>query len=717
MRRLSSKLLLLLVILLAFARLTWQLDAKSLWLDESFSLQRAESPWPELLAGCLPLTDGVMWIKTTDQHPFAYFVFLGLVLRAAGESEFALRFPSAIAATLLVPVAWVFARRLLRGRLRSLPAATPAWAALLAAINPFYLWFGQEVRMYAQVGLLALLSTYLLLRWADATPAGRRRLWLAGYGLTLALLLTSHYFAPLILPAHTVILLQELGRKGRGWALLAMAGLAALAFVPGSIALWLLARDLGAGANWTHISPRILIPDLVNAFSLGLSVDLAQVWPLDVLYGALAVAGALYGLAPRRRSAAPRGWLLPALVIVPPALLLVINAIRPAYMTARHMSLISGFFVLLVSGGLAWVWEIKRWVGALVAAVVVAGAAYSTVNFFTLPRYDNGDMRGLGHYLAERVQPGDLVLFRPIPWARLYRYYLPLDAIERGELVGYGSTWRGLPEEFPKAAPPAKPQTAVKGILDQVVLRLYGARAWYNCPTPPSPVAGRLASAARPLLGLPREDFAKELAALAQRHRRVWLVHAGTPDPEVASLLTQMFRADDRAFANSRTNMNLYLMLPVSPVRDRRPQAIEQPTDVIFGGQVRLVGYEMGRPVMGEGAIPVTLYWQPVAPISRRYKYILRLVAVGDGVAPRTLSLTETEPYNGLLPTTTWPAGSTIVEYTGVLSPAEADFTALRLALQVQVYDAETLEKLPVMRSSGVEAGEDPYTVILSHAP
>lgn len=702
---------LLLVVCLAFARLVWRLDTKALWLDEAFSLQRAESSWPELIAGCLPLTDGVMWIKTTDQHPFAYFVFLGLLLRAAGESEFALRFPSVMAATLVVPVAWVFARRLTRGRSRALPALTPLWAALLMAINPFYLWFGQEVRMYAQVGLLALLSSYLLLRAVTTPQAGRRRVWLVGYGLALALLLTSHYFAPLLLPVHALMILQELGRKRRGWAVAAAIGLAALALASGSIALWLLARDLGAGANWAAISPRIMIPDLVNAFSLGLSVDFAQVWPLDVLYGAVAATGALVGLVWARRSATPRGWLLPALLIVPPALLLIINTIRPAYMTARHMSLVSGFFVLLVGAGVAWLWEVRRWAGALVAAVLLAGASYSTVNFYTSPRYDNGDMQGLGDYLTERVQPGDLVIFRPLPWLRLYRYYLPLAAIEQGERAGYGSTWRSLPDELPKDAPLAKPQSAVKATLDQIVLRIYGAQARYNCPTPPSPVEGRPASAAQPLVGLPRAEFATELVALAQRHRRVWLIHAGGADPEVTSGLTQMFRADDRAFAHARSNMNLYLLLPMSPVRDQPPAAIEHPTNVVFGvqpGQVRLIGYEVGRPLAPGLALPVTLYWQPVTPLAQRYKYILRLVA--DGAPPRVLAQTEMEPYSGLLPTPLWPAGATIVEYSGVPTSAGADSGKLYLSLQV--YDAQTLQKLPVTVLGGAAQSQDPEVIL-----
>ncbi len=193
--------LLLGLILLAFARLVFRPDHKSLWWDESLSLQRAESSWRALVSGQIVLDDGLTAIATTDQHPFAYFVLLGSFIRLAGQSVMALRFPSAIAATLLAPMAWAFAR--LAARRRLLPQATPLWAALFTAVNPFYLWYGREARMYALVALLALLSTYLLLRWSAAEPGPRARRYLSGYGLAAVTLLSTHYLAVLVLPGGT----------------------------------------------------------------------------------------------------------------------------------------------------------------------------------------------------------------------------------------------------------------------------------------------------------------------------------------------------------------------------------------------------------------------------------------------------------------------------------------------------------------------------------
>ncbi|MBX3000037.1 MAG: hypothetical protein KF893_16065, partial [Caldilineaceae bacterium] len=149
------RLIVLLLLLMTFARLVWRLDANNLWWDESLSLARAESDWLKLLRGQIDMFDGATIIETTDQHPFGFFVVLGMLLRLAGDSEFVLRFPAVMAATLLAPMLWTWARYGVRHGF--LPIATSLIALILTAWNPFYLYYGQEARMYTLLALLALL--------------------------------------------------------------------------------------------------------------------------------------------------------------------------------------------------------------------------------------------------------------------------------------------------------------------------------------------------------------------------------------------------------------------------------------------------------------------------------------------------------------------------------------------------------------------------------
>ena len=652
--------LLVLLILLAFTRLVWRLDAKNLWLDESFSLQRAESSWIDIFRGVIPLSDGVHTVQTIDQHPAAFFALLGLAVRLLGKSEFALRLPSVAAATLFVPICWALARRLVRRG--CLPPAAPAFAGLLAAVSPFYLWYGQEVRMYAQVGFLAILSLYLLLRWIESGARRSRNLWLLGYLIALAVLLGSHYYSVLILPVQALVVYMRLAGQSQRRALLATAGVFLVGGTFAIPAAWQMIIQPGAGSNFASVSLRILGPDLVNAFTLGLSVDLARVWPLDMISAAVAIIGAVWGL--RSRTAIARGgWLLPAFVLVPAILLLGLNALRPAYMNARHMSLISGGYLLLLSAGLAWLWQLRRWLGGAVMGLLLVGMIYSSVNYYTAPEYAKGDMAGMGQQLAEQMQPGDLLLIEPPTWGRLFRYYLPLDDIERWQRAGQTTGWRAFPS----------------------------------------------LSSSQP------GDFDALLATFRNQYKRIWLARS-VPESQLTALTQgNSFRTQEWGFASPFTYLRLELFQIDPPVIDRLSAAAHQLTDATFANGISLRGYEVGQSFEPGRAVPITLYWQVAEQPDRRYKYILRWIVRGDDGVDHAVAITEKEPYDGLLPTSMWTPGIIIREYTTVLPPAGAIPGEGYLSLQM--YDRETLQKSPVRSAAGLQATADGDTLILSVAP
>ncbi len=650
---------LLLLVLLAFARLTWQLDGKALWWDESLSLQRAESSWLDLLLGRLPITDGFTRNVTIDQHPFGYFVLLGLWIRLAGIQEFALRFPSVMAATLLVPSAWAFARHL-AGRGAVAPSA-PIWAGLLAALNPFLLWYGQEARMYTLVALLAVISTLALLRWSEAQrvadPGAGRRLW--GYGASLLALLSSHYFAVLLMPVHALVIVRRLSVRHRRWAWLLGGGLLAGGGLLVGGAAWVILRQPGSGENFAPVSPAILLPDLLNAFSLGLSVDIDDVRWLDGLFGLVALLGLTQGWpgSVGRRPRLDLRWVLLGFVLAPPSLLLLIGLVRPAYMNARHMSLIAGGFIVLVGAGLGWLWQRRPWLGVGVAGILVAGMLVSSANYFQDPRYGKDDFPGLGRYLRQELQPGDLLLLDPPELQRLYRYYLPLDLVEAGQRAGQGARWQSVP------------------------------LLCHECPSP------RLF----PLL-----------EELRQQHRRIWLVTSGMfpfSDPEKqieAWLQEHAFRVREKSFASTTSFLELDLFLPQLPLVDEMPLSAT-PVNAQFGEEIRLLGYQVGRSLGPGSAVPLTLYWQALKPLERRYKYVAQLVPVeGEEVFPPT----EREPYDGFLPTIWWPQDRIVVELSQLAGPDPESEGTHRLRLLVFVYDSESLERLAVISTKAGQVAD-----------
>jgi mannosyltransferase len=637
--------LLLTLILLAFGRVTWRLGAQNFWWDESLSLQRAEQGWWPLIRGELVLKDGFSGLMTIDQHPFFSFLLQGVLIRLAGTSEYVVRFPAAAAATLLVPALWVLGRRLVKQG--AVPPGTPDWVALLGAVNPFYLWYGQEGRPYALWALLAGLSTYLLLRMLAHKPL--RLVEVAGYGVTLVAFLATHYLGVFLVPLHGLIIFAYLARHNLRRALLGLAGLGLVGAGAAAVALWQLIRP-GAGDNLNRITLGVLVPDLLNAFSMGLSVDINDVWWLDLFFGLLAVLGVVWGLRSWQRIE-QGGWILPLFVLIPVVILLVINIIRPAYMNARHMSLISGGFLLLVATGLGALGRWRPWLAGLAAVPLVVGAGYSTVNYFTLPQYGKDHYAELGQYLHEHLLPGDVLLLNPPSSWRIFRYYLPLDLLDQAIAEGEQVVYYGVP------------------LLN---------RSW-------------------------EETFA-QLDNSRGGFRRIWHANSGTHpyfdlENQVEGWLNKNaieFRSERFFSPNSIVALELYL--PDAPV-DEGPLAdlpIQYRTDVAFGEQIHLVGYDVGEPLGPGFARPVNLYWRVTSKPEHRYKYILRLVEVQPDGSQQLVAVTEREPYGGVAATLYWDPGKTIIEYSEFDPGTDGlELNSGRYQLTLQMYHAETLEKLP----------------------
>lgn len=677
------RLLLLGLILAGFGRLLWALDAKNLWWDESLSLQRAEAGLFDILSGRLLLRDGLTDLVTYDQHPFFFFLVQGLLLRLAGMSEFVLRLPSAMAATLLIPLVWVWGRRLAAWQVAAPSVAY--WAALIAAAHPYYLWYGQEARPYALWAALALLSTYCLGRAIDLgcddldCEAGTRqaRRWWIGYAVTALMFYTTHYYAVFLLPVQALMVALWLWRSRPrlalgvvGAALLTGAGV-------GFFAFWSIVIRQHGGGNFPEVGWSILFPDLLNAFTFGLSVDITDVWGLDLLFAGVALLGAVASMGSWARIRRG-GWLPVAMVLGPVAALLVANLIYPAYMNARHMSLIGGGYMLLLALGLGAIsappWLRLRLAGmaaaGLLALVLLVGMGVSTRNYFTLEAYAKDDFDAVGSYLNRRLAPGDLLLIKsPFAW-RIFSYYLNVEAIEVARAKGVQIAWYGVP---------------------------LTRRTW--------------------------ADNTAQIEAWADAYRRVWLVLSNTfPYAERGQsteewMAEHLFRVQHTTYF-SHSSLQSALFLDEVPVYEGLPEGVATPVDVAFGDLIKVVGVAAGPAPSNALAAPVTLAWEVAEMTPHHYKYILKLVEVDESGGLRDISVTEREPYDGAIPTIYWEPGKTIVEYTELPPtdwPDPADPAAGRYRVALQVYRADTLEKLPVTGAGGFEIAPDGVTLLMPY--
>jgi mannosyltransferase len=658
MSRQLARVLLLLLVLVAFARLVYRLGDKNLWLDEAFSLQRAEASWPALILGDLAVGPELAATAVTDTHPFVFYGLLKLALPFVGTSEFGLRWLPACAATVLVPLLWSLSRRLVR--LRAVPPGAPWWAASLAAASPFYLWYGQEARMYAPIALFAALSTYLLLAWSDSPPGRLRMRYLAGYGISLALLLGSHYLSLLILPVHAVLVYQSLSVRSRRRGLVGAAAVLACGLAPGGVAVWQLVYKAGSVAHFASVSFSLLIRDVLHSFTVGQSADANRFLWLELIYGALVVGGAAWGWL-HRRPGPNQAWLLPTWLLAPMLLLAALNLWRPAYMNSREMSVISPAFVLSLAGGFGWLWQRNRVISVLISATLLVFLGYSTVSYYTDPNLGKGDMSSLGRYVENEIQPGDVLITEPSHWWRLFQYYLPVDALGRGAQTGAGTGWRSMPV-------PGQP---------------WGATA-------------------------------ADLEMLTTQFRRIWLART-EPHSRLADWLAQhTCRVRGENFPSPITFIRAELYVPMWPVLTGSPApgTIQRPAQAVFGDGVRFLGYSNGQRLAPDAPVPLTLYWQAAKPLAVRYKYRIDLIANKSG---EQVAVTDREFNSGCRPTPTWQSGSTMVEYTAIQVPKQRAPGGYHLELIV--YDADTLDRLPVMVVAGASRAADGETLILPALP
>ncbi len=188
------------------------------------------------------------------------------------------------------------------------------------------------------------------------------------------------------------------------------------------------------------------------------------------------------------------------------------------------------------------------------------------------------------------------------------------------------------------------------------------------------------------------------LAPLLADHRRLFVLYWGDAEADphrfVETALSQRaYKAHDRWYG--RVRLAIYGTAAL-------PQAPQATLNARFGDYLLLRGYALvdaDQTFLPGDVVPLTLFWQAQVPIDRRYKVTIQLLdAQGRLVAQR-----DTEPRDGLLPTSEWSLGQTLADRYGVWLPetlSPGDYT-----LFVGLYDVQTGQRLPV--TAGVQTVDD----------
>jgi mannosyltransferase len=419
-----QRIFLLILTLLAFGWRMARLDFQSLWRDEVDAIYFAVRDLSETLS---------MFVQAAQNGPL-YFLSLRPWFAVVGSSEFALRFPSAAAGTLSVLLVWHVGRRLLPAAPEVRMPASAAWVnvaalgALLFALNPYQIWYGQEGKMYATNTALALLATWLWLRGVDT---GGWRTWLA-YLVAVSAAMYVHLLMVLLIPLHLLwfFIAWPLARRHwRGYGL-ALAGLT-LPYLPMLWWHWMLltSPEKLSGFNFTPLDA--MLPALALSHARGFITATPLWWLAPVFF--LLGAGLIFGvtmigdrgdamhtpLAPARRLALLVSWLL-----LPITMIYIISLRQPVF-TERYIIWIGPAALLLMALGLRVVAANSGRLALPLTAIflIYVLGLWSGLAWQQKTQVIKYDLRSAMQYVDQHRSRDDLLILQ-IPhqeWA--YRYY------------------------------------------------------------------------------------------------------------------------------------------------------------------------------------------------------------------------------------------------------------------------------------------------------
>jgi 4-amino-4-deoxy-L-arabinose transferase-like glycosyltransferase len=455
------------------------LDLQSLWYDETFTQSVVRQP-----------SLGDLWerIRVTESTPPLYYLVTWAWTELVGSTgDAALRTPAALAGVLVVPAAFLAARRPAGPRLALAVAA-------LAAVSPVLVAYSLNARAYSLVVLFGCLSL-----WALGEAIARRGArWLAAWALLAAACVWTHYYAGFLVVAEFAVLLWRLPELR---ARVALAGLAVGVLFAPLVPLVTDQRDERA----SHIDSLPLgerVEQAVRQLAAGPNP------PSRVLEGlaiALAVGGVAVGvyLARRRAGLALLGGIGAAAAVAP--LVLALLGIDDHFFM-RNLLVTWAALAAVAALGLT-----RARAAPLAAAVVVALALVIWTHADW--RYQNADWEGALAIVGDDPAPVLVLpgLNQAVPNAYLLRRPIihPLIAQSAWVIVEPGRSGRPDLEQlegFPRSLPRGFRQTQARTYRGFRVIRIeadaplplgpadfgtdqIGGQPVFLAPAPPAPPA------------------------------------------------------------------------------------------------------------------------------------------------------------------------------------------------------------------------------------
>lgn len=456
------------ITLLGFGLRFYAIGVQTVWLDEAFSIWLAQQPLVDLWA----------WLIKIDQHPPLYYSLLHLWIWLFGDGQGAARALSALCGGLAIPLFYAASRYLVN-------QPTALLAALLLALSPFHVQYGQEVRMYALLTLTVAAALYLLMIVLFDERARQRQWPWIGLAVAQAATMLTHNTATVFFPLALNVAI------GGAWLWKLWQGgvsslpvLNAVDFERRWLRTQLLAVALWLPWSVPFVIQSVMVdrefwigpPNVGMVYEALHNFNLAFLWPswappfvaVNVLWWLLAALGVR-----TLRQTPARAGLLATLFLLPILGELVVSLRRPIF-SDRTLIWVTLPYLILVASGMIWVvdaaaergarwWAARRmnsasdsqkllkpvgrWRAGLIGGGVVLLVALHGLAFYTYFTYfEKEDWAEAAAYVAEQIEPGEMVLFNAtwvqLPFQYYFRHYdqdaplrgLPVDLFDRGVL-------------------------------------------------------------------------------------------------------------------------------------------------------------------------------------------------------------------------------------------------------------------------------------------
>ncbi len=419
------RLLTLAGLLVGFALRLYRLGAESLWYDETVSVALAQKNIPALLRH----TAG-------DIHPPGYYLLLHFWQALTHPTpafglEFLYAWPSLCCGLLIVALVMALGRKLYTPQL----AVVALW---LAAINPYHIWYSQEVRMYTLGALLGLLCLWALLQWwQGATGMAQRYGWLFIYVIAAAAgLYTLYYFLFTLVTLNGIALLLWARHRRQGRLRLLVQWIAAqlaviLLWAPWLPVFWRQATDPPVPpwrTPWATGAQLIAsLAESSSALISGQSAPNALTWYwLLPFLAILLIANYHYA---KLNHPSPTYTILAAYVLVPIGLIYAITDwLTPLY-HVRYLFTYAPPLLILLAAAILALHKRQRNLGRVIVIGLLLLNGWSLYRFWFTPAFQSDDHRAAVAQIAQAWRPGDAILVNAGWVYTALTTYWPIDLV------------------------------------------------------------------------------------------------------------------------------------------------------------------------------------------------------------------------------------------------------------------------------------------------